>query len=629
MIAVAVLCALLVTWAAAGGRVLAVFKAEPPAAGERLLVSMAIGMVLCGLVGEGLAAVGALRAWPLALAGAVSLGIGFGPLRSTVSRLRPRLDPRTLLILAPALAALFVVLVSYATPPIGGDQTKYQLAYPRFYARAGSLVPSTSIWGYQQFAQNFVYAVGYAAGGEFVARVLASVTEVLAAAAFGVLVERHLLPRTGLIAGVVFFTLPICWSQMARAGVDTAVALYALLATTAVLDWRATREPGALWRTALVAGCAASCKVFGLLVPTLVGLVVLVELARQHVRFGRTIGRAVGYGLLVLGVCVPFYVRNTVATGNPIYPFGYAALGGRDWNADADHYLDFFFNQYQRHFAERRAGKPYQGVEVVRFPWDVTMYPESFERSARQTLDLGPIALAFLPAIVLVRRRRPAVWTAALVGTAFIAIVATTAWPHPRYVLPGVALCMAAALAGARELLGRRGFQWLLIGTIAGNLALTAKLLTVWPDQVRVLAGRMSTETFMAKYSPRWDFWHAANPVVSDRGRVLVLGKIIHPYDIDVPFVMASMLEQAWLDYRRTTTVEAFTQIVRGLSVSHVAVDLEQLTAAGDPYEAQVGGLWSEFVRTECDLIFERAGFGLYALRQARAAALGGLASRG
>jgi hypothetical protein len=80
MIAVAVLCALLVTWAAAGGRVLAVFKAEPPAAGERLLVSMAIGMVLCGLVGEGLAAVGALRAWPLALAGAVSLGIGFGPL---------------------------------------------------------------------------------------------------------------------------------------------------------------------------------------------------------------------------------------------------------------------------------------------------------------------------------------------------------------------------------------------------------------------------------------------------------------------------------------------------------------------------------------------------------------------
>src|SRR5262249_10651962 len=150
-------------------------------------------------------------------------------------------------------------------------------------------------------------------------------------------------------------------------------------------------------------------------------------------------------------------------------------------------YLDFYFQQYQSTYAAKRGGEPYQGWHALWFPWDVTMHPESFERSARQTLDLGPVALAFLPSIVLARHNRLAIAVVASVRAAFVAIVTVAAWPHPRYVLPGFTLCIAAALAGARALLGTRGLRLMLVFTIVGNVALTCKLLApTFPDQVRV-----------------------------------------------------------------------------------------------------------------------------------------------
>ena len=616
MTAVAVLACVVACWAAAGLRLLRALAAEPQPAGERLHAGTAVGMVLCGGVGAGLAALGALRPIPLGLAGGAALALGAGPLWDTVRDLRVRLDGRSALVLAPAVVGLLIVLVSFATPPIGGDQTKYQLAYPRLFAQAGGLVPSSSVWGHQQFAQNFVYAVGYATGGEWLARVLAAVTEILAAMAFGLLLERHVLPGAGVLGAVTFFTLPISWSQMARAGVDTGVTLYALLAVNAVLNWWRTDHAGDLWRTALMAGCAGTCKVFGLLVPALVGLVVLGGLVCHHRGWGQALGRAVCYGVLVLCVCVPFYVRNVVDTGNPIYPFGASVLGGREWSPEAGAYLDLFFNQYQTRFAARREGMPYHGWEALRFPWDVTMYPESFEMSARQTLDLGPVALAFLPALLLVRRRRTAAWITAAVGAGFVTVITAAAWPHPRYVLPGVALCMVSALAGAQALFGRRGFVAVLGLTIVGNLALTTKLLTMWPDQVRVLTGRMSTPDFMRKYSSRWTFWDAANPIVGATGRVLVLEKIIHPYYIETPFLMASFLEQGWLDYRRVTTPEALAAIARARGITHIAVHVPALTAAGDPFEAQVGRLWGALVSSHGVLVLERPEYRLYAFTE-------------
>src|SRR2546430_16728990 len=239
--------------------------------------------------------------------------------------------------------------------------------------------------------------------------------------------------------------------------------------------------------------------------------------------------------------------------------------------------------------------------------------------------DVSPFTLAFVPALLLVRRRRAKALAVAGIGFAYAAIVSTGAWAHPRYVLPGIALMLAAAVPAASTLLGRRLAAAVVALTIAGNLTLIGRYLgTLWPDQLRVAAGRLAPEEFLRRYSPRYAFWERANVAVPPAGRVLVLEKIPHPYYIERSFVLGSYLEQGLIDYRAIESTAALADAARNLGVSHVAVDLSSLSAAGDPFAASVGRLWRGFITAECDPVLREGEYGLYVLHAARAAVPGG-----
>ncbi len=628
----ALLLVLVLLAAAAGGlAVLRLMGALPEAEDERGLVGLAVGLGLAGALGLALAAVSALRPAPLGVAAALALALGG---RDLVFAVRAAIRATNLRSAWPFLLVCAVVLAVEATamlaPPIGGDQTKYHLVYPRLYAERGGLVATPwSFWGQMQFLPNFLFAIGFALRGDVLARFLNAMLGVLAALALSRLVGRR-LGGPGAVAGALFFTLPITFSLMTRAGADLAVVLYGALAASALLDWMDTGRASDLRLVAVTAGLAGGSKVMGLLVPALAGLVVVVVLLRSELPVRRALGPVLAFGLLAFACASPCYVRNAVDTGNPLYPFGYSVFGGRHWSRAASEYLADYYEQYQTTYAARRDGAPYAGVELARFPWDLTMHPESFENAARQSLDVGPFALAFLPAVLLVRRRRRAVLLTAALGVAYASVIATAAWAHPRYVVPGVALALAAAVPAARTLLGARVFAAVVALTVAGNLALTSRLLRpLWSDQVRVATGRLAPNTFLRRHSPRFAFWERANAAIPPDGRVLVLEKVPHPYYIERPYVLASYLEQGLVDYRALREPAALATAARALGVTHVALDVSALDASGDPFETDVARLWRGFVGSETDLVLRADGFALYALRPASAFAARKAAARG
>jgi hypothetical protein len=623
MIDALLLLAVLVPAAAAGLAVLRAAGALPRAEEDWLVPGLAVGLGLAGMVGLGLAAAGALRPWSLALAGGLALALGGNDaVRALRAPALGRLARAWPLLLVCALV-LAAEVMAMAAPPVGGDQTKYQLAYPRLYAAAGRLVATPwSFWGQMQFLQNFVYAIGFALRGDVLARLLGGTTGVLATLALAALARRHLAREAGAVVGTLFFTLPITWSLMTRAGSDLTLVLYGTLALAALLDWIRSTEDGDLRRAAIMAGFAGGSKVMGLLVPALLGIVVLAVLLRRSRPLTRAAASALAFGLLVLIPASPYYLRNAVDTGNPIYPFGYGLFGGRHWSAPASEYLAEYYGQYQTTWAARREGTPYAGIALVRFPWDLTMHADSFERGARQSLDVGPFMLAFAPALFWVRRRRATAFTIAALGAAYAGIIAGATWAHPRYVLPGVAFILVASVPAARALLGRRAFAVAVALTVAGNLALTSRLLQpLWPDQARVVLGRLTPDAFLRRYSPRFAFWERANLAVPSSGRVIVLEKIPHPYYIDRPFVLASYLEQGMIDYHTLNSVEALADVAHGFGVTHVAVDLTTLDARGDPFESRVAHLWQAFLADACEPLMRQDDYALYRLKPATAIA--------
>lgn len=617
MIDAALLAVLLAAGGAGGLALLRAGGALPRRRAEHLLVATAVGLGLAAHLTLGLAALQLLRQLPFAVLAALALAVGGRSLPDAVRAVRSPHGRFAWVLVALCALLLAASVPSWFAPPVGGDQTKYHLAYPRLWAQAGGLVPTPwTFWGQQQWLQNFLFALAYAVRGEDLARLVNAAVAVLSALALAGLVSRHLDRRLGVAAGALFFTMPMAASQLVRCGVDRSVVLYAALAASAWLDWTKSGRPGDLRRTAILAGFAGATKVMGLLIPVLVGVGVLAALARRRPAAGAAVRSALAYGVLALVFLSPPYLRNVVETGNPLYPFGHGLFPGRHWSAAAAAYLDTYYAQYREREAGEQGKRPYAGVlEVLWFPWDLTMTPDAFEKGRRFVHDVGPFALAFAPAALLVRRRRAAALGILGLGLAYGGIIAAGAWAHPRYVLPGIALVLAASVAGGCTMSGRRLFPWLVAVTVAGHLVLAARVIApMWADQVRVALGRLDSETFLRKHSARHAFWAEANRLVPATGLVAVLEKIPHPYPIERPFVLLSYLEQGLVEYRAVTAPDALLAALRGLGVTHVAVDRPGLDAAADPFERAVTALWRATVVRLGPPLYETPDYALYVM---------------
>jgi len=505
-----------------------------------------------------------------------------------------------------ALLGLGVLLVAAAVvldlaPAVGGDQTKYQLVYPRLYAEAHGLVDTPwSFWGYMQYLVNMLFAAAFALRGDVLARLLHVVYGVLAVLAVFALGRRCFSRRVGVWAAGLLVSMPLTATLMSRAWVEFALAAYVLLAVLAVVAWWDTGARPWLALAAVMVGFAGGTKIMGLLAAALLGTVVAGRMLwLGGARAARpALATMVGFGLLAGLVASPCYLRNAVATGNPIFPFGYGVFGGANWSAEAARGLEDYYAAYRENQARKRAAGSYRSwTDPARFPWDATMAPHSFEEVGRSTYDPGPFILAFAPAILLVRRD-PRAWLLAGLGLAYAVTIVFGMWPHPRYVHPALPLFLLVGVRGLDALRGwgpgaSRLVTAVLALTVLGQAALSLRVLApTWPDAARVAVGAMTEDAFLRRHERRYALWSLVNAEVPPDGNVLVLGMIPHPYHLERRFTLASPLEQGAIDYRRIDTLEDFVAVLDGLGVTHVVRERERDKPGVNPVGPRVTRLW-------------------------------------
>lgn len=613
MLDLVVLVAVVACAGAAGLRALAAVDATPRAPRDRLLAGVLVGLGLTSMLGLGFAATGVLRPLPLVGAGMIALASGGRRLVSAIRALRRPRGAAAWMSFAVCAVVVLAELPALLAPPVGGDQTWYALVYPRLYADAGALVPTPwTYWGQQQLLDGFVSAVAFTLRGDVLARLLHLLVAVLAAASLATVARRQLGAGTGLAVAAVFLALPMTCALVLRVGPGLALVAYAALAVCAVLDWTRSERAGDLVRAALLAGLAGATSVLGLLVPMFLGLLVVSIMIERGWTVGRFFVAVVTTSLIVVTTACPWYARNALEMGDPFHPYGSAVFAARHWSTAASTYLA---EQREQH----RSGDVDQSENVVREvvvrPWDLTMAPAA----PRAAHDVGPFALAFLPALVLLRRRRE---RALVVTSTALVLIAATTWSEPRAALPGIALAMAVAVPAARALCGPRLVVAVLAATVSAELATAVPAdRRMWMDQVRTSVGRMTPDTFLRQWSARYRFWARANAAIPPGEVVALVEKTPHPYYVERPFVLLSHLEQGLVDYRRVDTVDALSDALASLRVEWIAVDAAGVEAAGDPYEASVTRLWRAFLTARADVVLRADGYALYRLRPLTAVA--------
>ena len=361
----------------------------------------------------------------LTLAGAAVGLFTLPPLVRAARSVRVQMKTASVLGGATALA-LAIDLVASTAPVSSADALKYHLALPRLWLQQGSIGDPFWRWeGFNPSGIEMLYTQGLAlAGGSAAAPLHAFFAVLCALAIFGLGRELGGSALAGAVASFLFVQQGIVSWEATSAFIELGLTFYLALAVWHAVRWARAPGHGAAAWTGFLAGAAAGTKYLGLTAALVAGGAwALAALGRR-----RTTDVAVASGAaLVAGGW--WYLKNAIATGNPLYPF---LLGGK--------WLTPFASQVIH------AGLSAYGVgggvfRLTILPLDLLAHGQAFDRGAY----VGSGIFVFGALTVVTRRTRAT--ALCLAGV----IVFVVAWhlqsPQARFLLP--ALAVLAALGGA------------------------------------------------------------------------------------------------------------------------------------------------------------------------------------
>lgn len=272
--------------------------------------------------------------WELALTGTNKLREAFRTFK------RINFGKKLLLL---AFVLIFTLTMFQAlTPPWDYDGLMYHLQGPRLFLDSGKILPLPDTWGANgPFTIEMLYMFGLRFGSDTFAKLLHmsfAILLVIATFSFG---RRFLGKEAGWISAAILVAIPIfpIWASWAYA--DMAWALYEFLSLYAFIVWILTRRREWLVISGLAMGFALGSKYLALGSAGVLGLVVIWVSRRQGLKL--IIQNAAVFGGIALLVGSPWYLKNWLLAGNPVYPLYF---GGLAWPAERVSLLMSYLNSF-------------------------------------------------------------------------------------------------------------------------------------------------------------------------------------------------------------------------------------------------------------------------------------------
>ena len=259
-------------------------------------------------------------------------------LLNTSALLRESLKNRYGVALLFVSLALFTAVAALA-PPVGleWDALSYHLANGKTWLRDGRIhyLP----WDHHSnfpFTVQMLYLWMLGLGSVGAAKLVHWLCGVLLVASVYSFGQRYLSKSAGIVAAFLVAATPIFLWEATVAYIDLATALFTWLSFYAFWNGMQNRDDAARWRilSAVLMGFALGTKytVLGFWGIGLLG--VLFERWQATKKIGPTLFAATIWGGIALLIALPWYLKTTLYTGNPVYPFAYSIFGGKYWSAE-------------------------------------------------------------------------------------------------------------------------------------------------------------------------------------------------------------------------------------------------------------------------------------------------------
>ena len=579
---------------------------------ERLTFSAGLGLILISLLTLGLGLTGLLYRWilwALLAGGGLLLWREFRDLGRALRQVawpRPRGTWHIFLTLFIGATLLLSLLVALA-PPIEWDSLTYHLVGPDRYLQAHRLTYQFDIY-YLLFPSftEMLFTAGMALKGEGVARLLHLSYLVLTLGVLMAFAARYWERRLGLVAAALFLSIPTAIQIAAWSYVDLTLTFYSFASVYVLFNWleaqvaptdqqqSGTSGSGWLVLAGLFGGASSSIKYTGASTLLALGVILVWTLIRRRLGFKRfLISTAVVLGLALV-VAAPWYIKNALVAGNPIYPL---IWGGQEWNEVSTRWL-------------LTLGEHKSIVDLLLVPWTLTVMGK--EGTVAYDATYSPLFLLLLPLLLIVRREGRGIaelLLAAAVG--YIAWIASGAASYGKFVLQGrmvlpifapLSLLCAYVLDGLR-IWDRKGFsvQRLLTMVVALTLVfalLNQTLLVVALDPLPTLAGLQSREDYQDEYTTQ--HWHQARTYINEHltfaDKVLFLWEP-RSYGYRVPHEPDPLFDNFSQLLARYGSAEGVAEGLRREGISHLLVNqyIYPWIVADYPLTPEEKATWEEF----------------------------------
>lgn len=514
-------------------------------------------------------------AFVLPLAALTGAALGFKEFEWRVSK--PDIWGLVCLGLVTLLALQALIGVLAPSTSLDWDSLAYHLAVPKIWLEAGQMIQVEAMHHSNfPFGADNLFLLGLQWGGESGAKAFMLAASLMGGiAAFGLL-RRWSGPQAGWTGMLGVWGVPVLAWEGGTAYIDGLHGLYALLAVAYACEvlWPGEEDEAQipLWLPALFLGFCLGSKFTGLQVmAALVGVALVGGIVKKQVVEGAKLATILTIGGLLLAS--PWLIRTTINMGNPVYPFFYSVLGGKEWN-------DWRAKIYSEEQASFGVGKDPSklGHAVLGLAYQPGRYvnPRQTEGGGFPSGAVGFAALAamaFLAASGRASAREKAMLAYSALGLLTWFLLSQQSRYLGVFVLPPL---MAAA-----SLAGRTKNQGLIPGVYAvqAGATLTVLYLLTTSSQLPVALGRVEKEEWRAAMVPFAKAVPQIHESVPKEGSRIALYDEVFGFLLDRKYIWGNPGHSTLIQHESSQSGAEYVDSLKSLKVTHVYVSPQYLPA--------------------------------------------------
>ena len=467
------------------------------------------------------------------------------------------------------LLTLLTNLIGALAPPTGADTLAYHFAYPKQVVRAHeiSYIPDFAVNA--PLNQHMLYVMGMLLGRVNLASLIAYMQGMAVVAAILLFCRRHLRIRTGVLAAVLLYTMPVVTYMAGSGMVELGLTFFTFLAFWALYEWFLEHEVRWLAVASVFTGFAVGTKYYGLI--SLIAFPILIPIHltwRSEWALKNLVKPVVLFACIAVLIGSPWYIRNAVNTGNPLYPAFHEILGGRDWSPELN-------AEFKSMIAEEKRQGGNDFLSFVLAPWNIVVHGDLFGQAR---VGFSPVFLAFAPVLIWLCYRdtshRELLGYILIFSLVFFTVWFWMAFQRHRHLLPIMpGISITAAVAAFYLAVRSPLMKWATVAAIAVVLLFNLGGSVIFSSQfVPVVFGAESRESFLKSKVQGYKDILWINQHLSQTDRVLHFNRL-HNYYLDVKYYCGAWLSQGRLDWSRIKSVEELIEKLGDEGITHVWVD--------------------------------------------------------